>query len=155
MAVGMACTGQLKNGDFKRWLNQVSLLAQELRRRTLGCDSLPQYRNRPKAGIHCVGQPRRQSTSSLACDNAMPWLGNLLRWFSGLYSAIQRRPVRFGVWALWNPRTEWKSSRLKEHVEDPNKLPILLISRRYLHHNNPPSCSQEREFSRSVVWSTL
>jgi len=130
MAVGMACTGQLKNGDFKRWLNyQVFTSSFQVLGGALS--AVIRYHNtenRPKAGICVANHTTPIDVLVLACDNAYALIGQSHGGFLGF---LQRQLSKASC-QIWFERSESKDrmevfKRLKEHVEDPNKLPILIF----------------------------
>jgi len=130
MGVGMACVGPIKQSEFKRWLNfQVFTSCFQVLGGALS--AVIRYHhpeNRPKAGICVANHTTPIDVLVLACDNAYALIGQK---HGGLLGFLERQLSKASP-QIWFERSEAKDrfqvlNRLKEHVEDPNKLPILIF----------------------------
>jgi len=130
MAVGMALVGPLPEGDFKRWLNYQVFTScfQVLGGALSAVIRYHHVENRPKAGICVANHTSPIDVLVLACDNAYALIGQRHGGFLGF---LQKQLSKASP-QIWFERAEAKDrnavfNRLKEHVEDPHKLPILIF----------------------------
>ncbi|XP_023340863.1 glycerol-3-phosphate acyltransferase 3 [Eurytemora carolleeae] len=130
MGVGMAFIGPLRNSDFKRWLNYQVFTScfQVLGGALSAVIRYHHTENRPKAGICVANHTSPIDVLVLACDNAYALVGQS----HGGVMGICQRSLSRASGHIWFQRSEVKdraevARRLKEHVEDPNKLPILIF----------------------------
>lgn len=130
MAMGMAFVGQLRDGEFKRWLNhQVYTLSFQILGGVLSAViTYHNPQNRPKQGICVANHTSPIDVLVLACDNAYALIGQKHSGFLGSMQNILSKASAH----IWFDRSESKdralvAKRLKEHVDDPTKLPILIF----------------------------
>uniref|UniRef100_T1IW46 Phospholipid/glycerol acyltransferase domain-containing protein n=1 Tax=Strigamia maritima TaxID=126957 RepID=T1IW46_STRMM len=125
------CIGYLPDGRAKRWLNtHVSLMCFRILSRAFSAMITYHDReNRAKGGGICVANHTSPiDVVILACDNCYALIGQSHEGFLGL---LQRALARAGD-HIWFERSEIKdryavSRRLKEHVDDASKWPILIF----------------------------
>jgi len=130
MAIGMACVGPLKEGEFKRWLNYHVFTScfQVLGGALSAVIRYHHVENKPKAGICVANHTSPIDVLVLACDNAYALIGQR---HGGFFGFIQNQLSKASP-QIWFERSEARDRnkvfvRLKEHVEDPHKLPILIF----------------------------
>jgi len=130
MTVSMVCVAAFPQGPRKRWLNHqvftscFQVLGGALSAVVIYHDT----ENRPKSGICVANHTSPIDVLILACDNAYALIGQS---HGGFFGYIQRQLSKASP-QIWFDRSESKDRelvfrRLKEHVEDPNKLPILIF----------------------------
>ncbi|XP_043215706.1 glycerol-3-phosphate acyltransferase 3-like isoform X1 [Amphibalanus amphitrite] len=115
----------------KRWIyNKVSLMAFRILTRSYsGTIRFHQLENRPRPQGVCVANHTSPiDVCILSCDVSYALIGQRHSGFLGL---LQRALTRASS-HIWFERGETKdrsavTRRLKEHVDDPNKLPILIF----------------------------
>jgi len=130
MAVCMAFVAALPPGPHKRFLNHLVFTScfQVLGGALSAVVSYHHTENRPKGGICVANHTSPIDVLILACDNAYALIGQS---HSGFLGHLQRQLSKASP-QIWFERGEAKDRsvvfrRLKEHVEDPNKLPILIF----------------------------
>lgn len=130
MALGMAFVGGLRDGEFKRWLHyQVYTSSFQILGGVLSAViTYHNPQNRPKQGICVANHTSPIDVLVLACDNAYALIGQTHSGFLGRMEAILSKASSH----IWFDRSESKDKdlvkkRLKEHVDDPTKLPILIF----------------------------
>jgi len=130
MAMGMAFVGGLRDGEFKRWLHyQVYTLSFQILGGVLSAViTYHNPENRPKQGICVANHTSPIDVLVLACDNAYALIGQTHSGFLGRMETILSKASSH----IWFDRSESKdraivAKRLKEHVDDPTKLPILIF----------------------------
>lgn len=84
--------------------------------------------NKPKRGICVANHTSPIDVLVLACDNAYALIGQMHGGFLGQIQSILSKCSHH----IWFERSETKdraliTNRLREHVEDPDKLPILIF----------------------------
>lgn len=130
LAVGMKFVGILSEGEAKRRLYyQVYTVGFQILGGSLS--AVVTYHNpdnKPKGGICVANHTSPIDVLILACDNAYALIGQL---HGGVIGSFQRVLSRSSS-HIWFERSESKDrdmviNRLKDHVEDPNKLPILIF----------------------------
>jgi len=130
MTVCMAFVAAFPSGPRKRWLNHqvftscFQVLGGALSAVVIYHDT----ENRPKTGICVANHTSPIDVLILACDNAYALIGQS---HGGFFGYIQRQLSKASP-QIWFERGESKDRelvfrRLKEHVDDPNKLPILIF----------------------------
>jgi len=130
LAIGMALIGPLKEGPVKRWLNyQITTSCFQV---LGGAVSLVvnyhDEENRPKAGICVANHTTPIDIMTLACDNAYALTGQRHGGFNGFFQDQLSKASP----QIWFERGEAKDrklvvQRLKEHVDNPDRLPILIF----------------------------
>jgi len=130
MAMGMTFVGGLRDGEFKRWLHyQVYTVSFQILGGVLSAViTYHNPENRPKQGICVANHTSPIDVLVLACDNAYALIGQSHSGFLGRMETILSKASSH----IWFDRSESKdralvAKRLKEHVEDPTKLPILIF----------------------------
>jgi len=130
MAVCMTFVAALPSGPYKRWLNHLVFTScfQVLGGALSAVVTYHDTENRPKGGICVANHTTPIDVLILACDNAYSLTGQA---HDGFLGYLQRQLSRASP-QIWFERGESKDrevvfKRLKEHVEDPNKLPILIF----------------------------
>jgi len=130
MALGMSVIGPVRDGPFKRWLNhQVTTSCfQVLGGAISAVITYHGVENRPKGGICVANHTSPIDVLCLACDNAYALTGQKHGGFLGQFQATLSKASP----QIWFERGESKDRaavfrRLKEHVTDPEKLPILIF----------------------------
>jgi len=130
MAVCMAFVAALPGGPYKRWLNHQVFTScfQVLGGALSAVVTYHHTENRPKGGICVANHTSPIDVLILACDNAYALIGQS---HTGFLGHLQRQLSKASP-QIWFERGESKDRevvfrRLKEHVEDPNKLPILIF----------------------------
>jgi len=131
MAMGLAFVGGLRDSEFKRWLHdQVYTVSFQILGGALSV--VITYHNPsnrpPKQGICVANHTSPIDVLVLACDNAYALIGQKHSGFLGSMQSILSRATSH----IWFDRSESKdralvAKRLKEHVDDPTKLPILIF----------------------------
>jgi len=130
MAMGMSLIGPLKDGPLKRWLNyQITTSCFQV---LGGAVSLVvnyhDVENRPKGGICVANHTTPIDIMTLACDNAYALTGQRHGGFNGYFQDQLSKASP----QIWFERGEAKDrklvvKRLQEHVENPDRLPILIF----------------------------
>jgi len=130
LAIGMALIGPLQEGPVKRWLNyQITTSCFQV---LGGAVSLVvnyhDEENRPKAGICVANHTTPIDIMTLACDNAYALTGQRHGGFNGFFQDQLSKASP----QIWFERGEAKDrklvvQRLKEHVDNPDRLPILIF----------------------------
>jgi len=130
MALGMAFVGGLRDGEYKRWLHyQVYTSSFQILGGVLSAViTYHNPENRPKQGICVANHTSPIDVLVLACDNAYALIGQTHSGFLGRMESILSKASSH----IWFDRSESKdralvAKRLKEHVDDPTKLPILVF----------------------------
>ncbi|XP_053317691.1 glycerol-3-phosphate acyltransferase 3 [Spea bombifrons] len=131
LVIGATLVGQLPNSSVKSWLSEkVHLVCCRICARALS--SAIRYHNkenRPKKGGICVANHTSPiDIIILANDGCYAMVGQV---HGGLMGVIQRAMVR-ACPHVWFERSEMKdrhlvAKRLREHVFDKTKLPILIF----------------------------
>ncbi|XP_064600186.1 glycerol-3-phosphate acyltransferase 4-like isoform X2 [Liolophura sinensis] len=125
-----AFIGYLPEGQFKRQMNSyVTLMCYRILSRA--CSLIITYHNeenKAKNGICVANHTSPIDVIVLSCDNCYALVGQA---HSGFLGVIQRAMGR-ATSHIWFERSEIKdreavAKRLQEHVEDENKLPILIF----------------------------
>ncbi|XP_046386863.1 glycerol-3-phosphate acyltransferase 3 isoform X2 [Ischnura elegans] len=125
-----AFVGYFPEGQFKRWLNhRVSIMCFGVLSSALS--AVITYHNRenlPRGGICVANHTSPIDVLVLACDNCYALIGQRHGGFLGI---LQRALARASS-HIWFERSEVKdreavTRRLREHVSDPNKPPILIF----------------------------
>ncbi|XP_072027029.1 glycerol-3-phosphate acyltransferase 3-like, partial [Amphiura filiformis] len=132
LMVASAVLGYLPDSRLKKWINQyVSLSVYKMLLRCIPClVTFHNRENRAKGGGICVANHTSPiDVILLSSDNCYAFIGQKHTAFTG---AIQRAMSRSGTDHIWFDRFEMRdrkkvSQRLKEHVEDPEKLPMLIF----------------------------
>merc|ERR1712227_539797 len=130
MAIGMSIIGPFKDGPFKRWLNHqiTTSCFQVLGGAISAVITYHHPENRPKSGICVANHTSPIDVLILACDNAYALTGQKHGGFLGYFqSTLSKASAQ-----IWFQRSEAKDRaavfrRLQEHVQDPEKLPILIF----------------------------
>jgi len=130
MAMGMVFVGHIRDGELKRWLHyQVYTLSFQILGGSLSAViTYHNPENRPKQGICVANHTSPIDVLVLACDNAYALIGQTHSGFLGRMQSILSNASAH----IWFDRNESKdralvAKRLKEHVDDPTKLPILIF----------------------------
>jgi len=130
MAVGMSIIGPFTDGAFKRWLNHqiTTSCFQVLGGAISAVITYHNTENRPKSGICVANHTSPIDVLMLACDNAYALTGQKHGGFLGWLQEILSKASA----QIWFERGEAKDRaavfrRLEEHVQDPEKLPILIF----------------------------
>jgi len=131
LSVGMSFISPLPEGPMKRWLHyQVYTVGFQIMGGVLSAViTYHNPENKPEGGGICVANHTSPiDVVILACDNAYALIGQL---HSGVIGSFQRVLSRSAS-HIWFERSESKDrelviKRLSEHVQDPNKLPILIF----------------------------
>jgi len=130
MAIGMTLIGPVKEGPFKRWLNyQITTSCfQVLGGAISAVITYHHTENRPKGGICVANHTSPIDVLMLASDSAYALTGQK---HGGFLGYLQRQLSKASS-QIWFERGEAKDrayvvSRLRGHVEDPDKLPILIF----------------------------
>lgn len=131
LCICTASIGYLPENRFKKWLNwHVSLMCFRILSRA--CSATITYHdreNRAKGGGICVANHTSPiDVVILACDNCYALIGQT---HGGFLGVLQRALARAGD-HIWFERSEIRdrhfvTKRLRDHVEDPTKLPILIF----------------------------
>ncbi|XP_071448987.1 glycerol-3-phosphate acyltransferase 3 isoform X3 [Hetaerina americana] len=125
-----AFVGYFPEGQFKRWLNnRVSIMCFGILSSALS--AVITYHNRenlPRGGICVANHTSPIDVLVLACDNCYALIGQR---HGGFLGVLQRALARASS-HIWFERSEVKdreavTRRLREHVSDPNKPPILIF----------------------------
>lgn len=128
---GSAVIGLFPNGRFKRWLNEKLMLVC-MRIGSRAFSALIYFHdceNKATSGGICVANHTSPiDVMILGTDAAYALIGQC---HSGFLGAIQRALSRASS-HIWFERSEAKdrslvAKRLHEHVQDPNKLPVLIF----------------------------
>ncbi|XP_071793178.1 glycerol-3-phosphate acyltransferase 3-like [Asterias amurensis] len=131
LLVSSAFIGYLPDSRFKQILNKYSSLT--LHRMFCRCFSaiitFHNRENRAKGGICVANHTSPIDIAILSSDNVYAFIGQLHTAFMGM---LQRAMSRTGTDHIWFERSEMRdrmkvTQRLKEHVDDPHKLPILIF----------------------------
>ncbi|XP_014780392.1 glycerol-3-phosphate acyltransferase 3 [Octopus bimaculoides] len=130
LIVTTAIIGYLPNSLFKKLLNQyVSLMSHRILSRAFSATIIYHNReNRAKNGICVANHTSPIDVIILSCDNCYSMVGQAQGGFMGI---MQRAMARANA-HIWFERSESKdreavARRLKEHVDNENKLPILIF----------------------------
>jgi len=130
MAIGMTLIGPVKEGPFKRWLNhQVTTSCfQVLGGAISAVITYHNTENRPKSGICVANHTSPIDVCILASDTAYALTGQKHGGFLGYCQAQLSKASS----QIWFERGESKDrayvfNRLRDHVQDPDKLPILIF----------------------------
>ncbi|XP_062398830.1 glycerol-3-phosphate acyltransferase 3-like [Sardina pilchardus] len=131
LVIGTTLVGFLPNSRVKNWLSElVHVMCYRICAR--GLSAVIQYHNRenkPKRGGLCVANHTSPiDVVILANDGCYAMVGQV---HGGLMGVIQRAMVR-SCPHIWFERSEMKdrhlvTQRLKDHVHDKTKLPILIF----------------------------
>jgi len=130
MAIGMTLIGPVKEGPFKRWLNhQVTTSCfQVLGGAISAVITYHNTENRPKNGICVANHTSPIDVCILASDTAYALTGQKHGGFLGYCQAQLSKASS----QIWFERGESKDrayvfNRLRDHVQDPDKLPVLIF----------------------------
>jgi len=130
LAIGTAFVGSLPDSEFKRWLNfhVFTSCFQVLAGALSAVIKYHNTENRPKTGICVANHTSVIDVLVLACDNAYSLIGQK---HGGIIGFFERQLSKASP-QIWFERAEAKdrllvTKRLKEHVEDPKTLPILIF----------------------------
>jgi len=131
MIVGTAVIGNLPSGPFKKWCNyRLSVTCYRIMSRAFSAViTFHNKENRANGGGICVANHTSPiDIIILGCDNCYAMVGQAQGGFMGLIQRAMSRADHH----IWFQRSESKdrlavAKRLKEHVEDTNKLPILIF----------------------------
>jgi len=130
MAIGMSLIGPVKDGAFKRWLNHqiTTSCFQVLGGAISAVITYHNIENRPKNGICVANHTSPIDVMVLGADNAYALTGQKHGGFLGYLQATLSKASA----QIWFNRSEAKDraavfKRLQEHVENPDKLPILIF----------------------------
>jgi len=130
MAIGMSVIGPFKDGPFKRWLNHqiTTSCFQVLGGAISAVITYHNIENRPKNGICVANHTSPIDVMVLGADNAYALTGQKHSGFLGYLQATLSKASA----QIWFNRSEAKDRaavfrRLQEHVENPDKLPILIF----------------------------
>ncbi|KAF0312915.1 Glycerol-3-phosphate acyltransferase 3 [Amphibalanus amphitrite] len=130
MVLVMSLLGCLPDSPARRWTAQhVSVFCFQFMSNTLSAVvTYHNPENRPRRGICVANHTTPIDVLILNCDQAYSLIGQRHSGFLGL---LQRALTRASS-HIWFERGETKdrsavTRRLKEHVDDPNKLPILIF----------------------------
>ncbi|XP_038045527.1 glycerol-3-phosphate acyltransferase 3-like [Patiria miniata] len=131
LLVSSAFLGYLPDSRLKQIVNKYSSLT--LHRMFCRCFSaiitFHNKENRAKGGICVANHTSPIDIAILSFDNVYAFIGQL---HSGFMGMVQRAMSRTGTDHIWFERSEMRdrkkvTERLREHVNDPNKLPILIF----------------------------
>jgi len=130
MAVGMTIIGPVKEGPFKKWLNHqiTTSCFQVLGGALSAVITYHNIENRPKGGICVANHTSPIDVLMLASDMAYALTGQKHGGFLGYLQAQLSKASS----QIWFERGESKDrayvfNRLRAHVQDPDKLPILIF----------------------------
>ncbi|XP_059084095.1 glycerol-3-phosphate acyltransferase 3-like isoform X2 [Tigriopus californicus] len=130
LTISMCIVGQLRDSEFKSWLHDLVYknCFQILSGAISAVITYHNPENKAKGGICVANHTSPIDVLILACDNAYALIGQAHGGFIGLFQTILESASHH----IWFERAEYKDrlivvQRLKEHVEDPNKLPILIF----------------------------
>jgi len=130
MALGMTLIGPVKEGPFKKWLNyQVTTSCfQVLGGAISAVITYHNIENRPKGGICVANHTSPIDVCMLASDMAYALTGQKHGGFLGYVQAQLSKASS----QIWFERGESKDrayvfNRLRDHVQDPDKLPVLIF----------------------------
>jgi len=130
MAIGMTLIGPVKEGPFKKWLNyQVTTSCfQVLGGAISAVITYHNIENRPKGGICVANHTSPIDVCMLASDMAYALTGQKHGGFLGYVQAQLSKASS----QIWFERGESKDrayvfNRLRAHIQDPDKLPILIF----------------------------
>lgn len=130
MALGMTLIGPVKEGPFKKWLNyQITTSCfQVLGGAISAVITYHNTENRPKGGICVANHTSPIDVCMLASDAAYALTGQKHGGFLGYVQAQLSKASS----QIWFERGESKDrayvfNRLRDHVHDPTKLPILIF----------------------------
>lgn len=130
MAVGMSVIGPVTDGPFKRWLNHqiTTSCFQVLGGAISAVITYHNIENRPKNGICVANHTSPIDVMVLGADNAYALTGQKHGGFLGYLQATLSKASA----QIWFNRSEAKDRaavfrRLQEHVENPDKLPVLIF----------------------------
>ncbi|XP_059173268.1 glycerol-3-phosphate acyltransferase 4-like [Physella acuta] len=130
LIVSTAFIGYLKESSFKRKLNEYFTLMsfRILCRAFSGVITFHNRENIAKNGICVANHTSPIDVIILSCDNCYAMIGQT---HGGFLGVLQRSLARATA-HIWFERSETKdrvlvAKRLKSHIEDKNKLPILIF----------------------------
>lgn len=130
MAVCMTFIGRLRESPMKRKLYYYAYTTcfQILGGSLSAVITYHHTENKPKNGICVANHTTPIDVLILACDNAYDLIGQIHGGFIGTFQEVLSKCSSH----IWFERSESKDrlkvqSKLKEHVEDPDKLPILIF----------------------------
>ncbi|CAL1525957.1 unnamed protein product [Lymnaea stagnalis] len=130
LVVSTAFIGYLKESSFKRKLNKyVTLMSFRILCRAFsGVITFHNRENMAKNGICVANHTSPIDVIILSCDNCYAMIGQT---HGGFLGVLQRSLARATA-HIWFERSETKdrglvAKRLKSHIEDKNKLPILIF----------------------------
>lgn len=130
MAVCMTFIGRLRESPMKRRLYHYAYTTcfQILGGSLSAVITYHHSENRPKGGICVANHTTPIDVLILACDNAYDLIGQIHDGFIGTFQDVLSKCSSH----IWFERSESKDRlkvqfKLKEHVEDPDKLPILIF----------------------------
>lgn len=122
--------GLVPNCFLKRWLNEKSMQLWM----TIGANSFSAVirthdtQNKAKGGICVANHTSPIDVMILGTDNVYAMIGQRHSGFMGMF----QRALSRGSSHIWFERTEARdragvSERLRKHIQDPNKLPVLIF----------------------------
>jgi len=130
MAVCMTLIGRLREGPLKQKLYYYAYTTcfQILGGSLSAVITYHQPQNKPKNGICVANHTSPIDVLILACDNAYDLIGQIHGGVIGNFQNVLSKCSSH----IWFERSESKDrlqvqKKLKEHVEDPDKLPILIF----------------------------
>jgi len=130
LSICMAFVGYLPDGEIKKTLHYhvYTSCFQIIGGSLSAVINFHNTENKPKRGICVANHTSPIDVLILACDNAYALIGQMHGGFLGQIQAILSRCSHH----IWFERSETKdraliTNRLREHVEDPDKLPILIF----------------------------
>jgi len=130
LSICMAFVGHLPDSNLKKTLHYhvYTSCFQILGGSLSAVITYHNTENKPKRGICVANHTSPIDVLILACDNAYALIGQMHGGVLGQVQSILSRCSDH----IWFERTESKdrtliTNRLKEHVEDPDKLPILIF----------------------------
>jgi len=130
LSICMAFVGHLPDGNIKKTLHYhvYTSCFQIIGGSLSAVITFHNTENKPKKGICVANHTSPIDVLILACDNAYALIGQMHGGFLGQIQAILSRCSHH----IWFERSETKdraliTNRLREHVEDPDKLPILIF----------------------------
>jgi len=130
MALGMTIVGPVKEGPIKKWLNHqiTTSCFQVLGGGLSAVVTYHNIENRPKDGICVANHTSPIDVVMLASDTAYALTGQKHGGFLGCLQAQLSKASS----QIWFEREKSKDrayvlNRLKAHVQDPDKLPILIF----------------------------
>ncbi|KAL3865142.1 hypothetical protein ACJMK2_006763 [Sinanodonta woodiana] len=130
LVISTTLIGYLKDGDFKRSMNErMTLMSSRILCRAVsGVVNFHNSENRAKNGICVANHTSPIDVILLSGDNCYAMVGQSHGGFLGIIMRAMARATSH----IWFERSEVKdrhlvAKRMREHVEDTNKLPVLIF----------------------------